>query len=161
MQNSHASIQSPRYMWRFTIASSLHLRSEERRYGPLKFSPIEGLVRKSGLQVSQTSTSKVIIPGTCVQYPGLQGGGALGDASTRGTPARPMAASVHGGLYSHVAVAGGPRRSGAKPGYLTESCFCAKCVRARVQPNPEIGVNACSLAFRSGCSQSVVMHTYT
>jgi len=35
------------------------------------------------------------------------------------------------------------RRSVAKPGYLTESCFCAKCVRARVQPNPEIGVNAC------------------
>jgi len=31
----------------------------------------------------------VLIPGTCVQYPGLQGGGALGDASTRGTPATP------------------------------------------------------------------------
>jgi len=44
-----------------------------------------------------------------VQYPGLQGGGALGGASTRGTPARPMAASAHGGTYSHVAVAGGAR----------------------------------------------------
>jgi len=40
---------------------------------------------------------------------GLQGGGALGDASTRGTPARPMAASAHGGTYSHVAVAGSAR----------------------------------------------------
>ena len=44
-----------------------------------------------------------------MQYPGLQGGGALGDASTWGTPARPMAASAHGGTYSHVAVAGGAR----------------------------------------------------
>ena len=45
----------------------------------------------------------------CVQYPGLQGGGALGDASTRGAPARRMAASAHGGTYSHVAVSGGAR----------------------------------------------------
>ena len=44
-----------------------------------------------------------------MQYPGLQGGDALGDASTRGMPARPMAASAHGGTYSHVAVAGGAR----------------------------------------------------
>ena len=49
----------------------------------------------------------VLIPGTCVQYPGLQGGGALGDASTPGTPASSIAASAHGGTYSHVAVAGG------------------------------------------------------
>jgi len=41
-----------------------------------------------------------------VQYPGLQGGGALGEASTPGTPADSIAASVHGGTYSHVAVAG-------------------------------------------------------
>jgi len=47
------------------------------------------------------------IPGTCVQHPGLQGGGALGDASTPGTPAGSMAASTPGGTYSHVAVAGG------------------------------------------------------
>jgi len=47
-----------------------------------------------------------IIPGTCVQYPGLQGGGALGEASTPGTPADSIAASAHGGTYSHVAVAG-------------------------------------------------------
>jgi len=42
-----------------------------------------------------------------VQYLGFQGGGVLGDASTRGTPARPLAASAHGGTYSHVSVAGG------------------------------------------------------
>ena len=47
------------------------------------------------------------IPGTCVQYPGLQGGGALGDALTPGTPAGSIAASAHGGTYSYVAVEGG------------------------------------------------------
>jgi len=47
------------------------------------------------------------IPATCVQYPGLQGGGALGDASIPGTPAGSMASSTHGGTCSHVAVAGG------------------------------------------------------
>jgi len=45
-------------------------------------------------------------PDTCVQYPGLQGGGALGDASAPGTPAGSIAASAHGGTYSHAAVAG-------------------------------------------------------
>jgi len=47
------------------------------------------------------------ISGTCVQYPGLQGFGTLGDASIPGTPAGSMAASTHGGSCSHVAVAGG------------------------------------------------------
>jgi len=47
------------------------------------------------------------IPGTCVQYPGLEGAGTLGDASTPGTPAGYMASSTHGSTYSHVAVAGG------------------------------------------------------
>jgi len=47
----------------------------------------------------------VLHPGTCERYTGLQGGGALGDASTRGTPARQDA----WGTYSHVAVAGGAR----------------------------------------------------
>jgi len=47
------------------------------------------------------------IPGTCVQYPGLQGGGALGDAWTPSMPAGSMSASAHGGTYSHVAVGGG------------------------------------------------------
>jgi len=47
------------------------------------------------------------IPGTCVQYPGLQGGDALGDASTPGTPAGSIAASAHKGSYSLVAAAGG------------------------------------------------------
>ena len=43
------------------------------------------------------------IPGTCVQYPGPQSGGAPGVALTPGTPAGNMAASTHGGTYSHVA----------------------------------------------------------
>jgi len=43
----------------------------------------------------------------CAMPCGLQGGGALGDASTPGTPAGSIAASAHGGTYSHVAVAGG------------------------------------------------------
>ena len=47
------------------------------------------------------------IPGTWVQYPGLQGSGALGDALTPGTQAGSIAASAHGGAYSHVSVAGG------------------------------------------------------
>jgi len=42
-----------------------------------------------------------------VQYPGLQGGGVLGDALTPGMPAGSMAASAHGGTYSHVAVVEG------------------------------------------------------
>ena len=42
-----------------------------------------------------------------MQYPGLEGRGALGNALTPGTPAGPTAASAHGGTYSHVAVAGG------------------------------------------------------
>jgi len=42
-----------------------------------------------------------------VQYPGLQGGGALGDASTPGARAGSIAASAFGGTYSHVAGAGG------------------------------------------------------
>jgi len=53
------------------------------------------------------SQIKARIPGTCVQYPGLQDGGALGDASTPGTLADSMAARTHGGTYSHVAGAGG------------------------------------------------------
>ena len=42
-----------------------------------------------------------------MQYPGRQGGGALGDAWTPSTPAGSMSASAHGGTYSHVAVEGG------------------------------------------------------
>jgi len=62
---------------------------------------------KSGLHQERTRRhAKRRIPGTCVQYPGLQGGGALGDASTPGTPADSIAASAHGSMYSHVAVAG-------------------------------------------------------
>jgi len=42
-----------------------------------------------------------------MQYPGLQGGSALGDASTPGKPAGSVDTSAHGGTYGHVAVAGG------------------------------------------------------
>ena len=42
-----------------------------------------------------------------MHYPGLHGGGALGDTSTPGTPAGSIASSAHGGTHSHVAVAGG------------------------------------------------------
>jgi len=42
-----------------------------------------------------------------VQYSGLQGGGALGDASTPSTPAGTMAASTHVGTYTHAAGAWG------------------------------------------------------
>ena len=42
-----------------------------------------------------------------MQYPGLQSGGALDNASTPGTPAGSIAASAHGGTYSHDALAGG------------------------------------------------------
>jgi len=55
----------------------------------------------------ERATSTQRIPGTCVQHPGLQGGSALGDASTPDTPAGSMAASTPGGTYSHVTVAGG------------------------------------------------------
>jgi len=50
--------------------------------------------------------SIMTILGTCVPYPGLQNGGALGDESTPGTPAGSIAAIAHGGTYSHVSVAG-------------------------------------------------------
>ena len=54
-----------------------------------------------------------------MQYPGLQGGGALGDALTPGTPAGSMATSAHGGTYSHNK---GNARVGSNPwGTLTES----------------------------------------
>jgi len=46
------------------------------------------------------------IPVTRVQYPGLEGGGALGNALTPGTPAGPIAASAHGGTNIHIAEAG-------------------------------------------------------
>jgi len=68
-----------------------------------QWSGVHVCLRKLACSISQQST----IPGTCVQYPGLQGGGALGDASTPGTPAGSIAASAHGGTYSHIAVAGG------------------------------------------------------
>jgi len=50
-----------------------------------------------------------------VQYPGLQGGGALGDAWIPGKPAGSMAASTHGGTCSHVPVAGGCRAGKGVP----------------------------------------------
>ena len=44
-----------------------------------------------------------------MQYAGLQGGGALGDASTPGAWAGFIVASARGDTYSHVAVAAGAR----------------------------------------------------
>ena len=73
------------------------------------------------------------IPGTCVQYPGLQGGGALGDALTQGTPAGSLAASAHGGTYSHVAVVGGA--SGGDRG--AASATAAAAVPAGVARRPQ------------------------
>jgi len=64
-----------------------------------------------------------MIPGTCVQYPGLEGGSALGDASIPGTPAGSMAASVREGTYSHVAVVGGA--SGGERGSASATAAAA------------------------------------
>jgi len=72
------------------------------------------------------------IPGTCVQHPGLQGGGVLGDALTPGTPAGSMAASAHEGTYSHVSVVGGA--SGGERG--ATSATAAAAAPAGVAPRP-------------------------
>jgi len=66
-----------------------------------------------------------------VQYPGLQGGGALGDASMPGKPAGSMAASVRGGTYSHVAVVGGV--SGGERGAASATAAAA-ARRRRAMP---------------------------
>jgi len=58
-----------------------------------------------------------------MQYPGLQGGGALGDAWIPGTPAGSMAVSVRGGTYSHVAVVGGA--SGGERGAASATAAAA------------------------------------
>ena len=71
------------------------------------------------------------IPGTCVQYPGLRGGGALGDALTPGTQAGSIAASAHGGAYSPVSVAGGAW--GGKRGAASATAAAAAC-RRRATP---------------------------
>jgi len=69
---------------------------------------VDDFVTTHAVWVSQRNRQAVTkIPGTYVQYPGLQGGSELGDASTPGTPAVSIAASAHGGTYGHVAVAGG------------------------------------------------------
>ena len=67
-----------------------------------------------------------------MQYPGLQGGGALGVALTPGMPAGSMAASAHGGTYSHVAVVGGA--SGGERG--APSATAAAAAPAGVAPSP-------------------------
>ena len=61
-----------------------------------------------GTRVSAGNEPKAI-PGTFVQYPDLQGGGALGDATIPGTRAGSIAASARGSTYSNVGVAGGAR----------------------------------------------------
>ena len=62
---------------------------------------------RSAIYVCFTILLTPKIPGTYVQYPGLQGGDALGDAKIQGKPAGSMAASTHGATCSHVTVAGG------------------------------------------------------
>jgi len=69
--------------------------------------------------------------GTCVQYPGLQGGGTLGDASTPGTPADSIAASAHGGTYSHVTVT--EETWGGEKGAAAGTAAAAAC-RRRATP---------------------------
>jgi len=69
-----------------------------------------------------------------VQYPGLQGGGALGDASTPSTPAGFIAASAHGGTYSHAAVVG--RMWGAERGAAAATAAAA-ARRRRARPTGE------------------------
>jgi len=67
----------------------------------------DAMLGRLGGQRLSRAEEKIKIPGMCVQYPGHQGGGALGDASTPGTPAASLSASAPGGTYSLVAVAGG------------------------------------------------------
>jgi len=61
----------------------------------------------------------------------VQEGGALGDALKPGTPAGSIAASAHGGIYSHVAVAG--RTWGRKRG---ASAATAAAVASRRRATP-------------------------
>jgi len=77
----------------------------------------------SRLLIIDSQAGKFRIPGTCVQYPGLKGGSALGDASTPGTPAGSIAASALGGTYSHAAVAG--RTWGGKRGFAAAAAAAA------------------------------------
>jgi len=69
-----------------------------------------------------------------VQYPGLQGGGALGDALTPGTQAGSVAASAHWRTYSHVAVVGGA--SGEERGAASATAAAA-ARRRRAAPTGE------------------------
>jgi len=82
------------------------------------------------------------MPGSCVQYRGLQGGGALGDASIPSTPAGSMAASVRGGTYSHVAVVGGA--SGGKNGAAS-----ATAAAAAFTPTSGLACNRAARVFSS------------
>jgi len=85
------------------------------------------------------------ILGTCVQYPDLQGGGALGDASTPGTPAGSIAASAHGGTYSHAAVVG--RMWGGERG-AADATAAASARRRRATPTGE-AVTLCARSQRA------------
>ena len=72
-----------------------------------------------------------------MQYPGLQGGGAHGDAFTPGTPAVTMAASAHGGVYSHVAVVGGA--SGGERGAASATAAAAARQRRAAPTGEAVG----------------------
>jgi len=104
-----------------------------------------------------------------VQYPGLQGAGALGDASTPGTPAGSRVASAHGGTCSLVAVVRGAwlrekgcrlrHRSGGGPPVSRDADgrgrhFAAQrtCARRAVRPTRRTGGRVGLIAARRGAS---------
>jgi len=93
-----------------------------RQVAPM-FCFLMSLVKTGCLSPTKVHSRHLLIPGTCVQYPGLQCGSALGDASIPGTPAGSMAASVRGGTYSHVAVVGGA--SGGERGAASTTAAAA------------------------------------
>jgi len=70
-----------------------------------------------------------------VQYPGLQGSGALGHASKPGTPIGSIAASAHGSTYSLVSVVGG-----AWGGQIGAACDTAAAAAHRRHRTPTGGV---------------------
>jgi len=73
-----------------------------------------------------------------VQYPGLQDGGALGDALTPGTPAGSMTASAHGGTYSHVAVVGGALGGKRGAAFATAAAAAPAGIAPRPRARPSL-----------------------
>ena len=109
--------------------------------------------------------NRIIIPGTCVQYPGLQGGGALGDASTLGSPAGSIAASAHGprcrgggnegwgkGCRRRHRSGGGPPASRDAYGRGRHSATQRTCARRAGRPTRRTGGRVGPTAARRGAS---------